>query len=68
MNTSDHARDLMFDVNGFCGTHKISRTLFYKLLKIGRGPRLTKIGRRTFVTGEAAAEWRARMEAETKRG
>lgn len=49
----------------FCDDHNISCTHFYELLKSGKGPRLMKIGRRTLVTAEAAAEWRKRMEAAT---
>ena len=55
----------MFSVSAFCADHGVSRSLFYRLIKEGRGPRLTKIARRTLISGEAAAEWRARMERET---
>jgi predicted DNA-binding transcriptional regulator AlpA len=55
----------MLSVPAFIADHGISRSLFYRLLKEGRGPRLTKIARRTLVSSEAAAEWRARMERET---
>lgn len=53
---------VVFDVRTFCAVHKISRSFFYKLLAEGRGPRLLKLGKRTLVSAEAAAEWRARME------
>lgn len=53
----------VFDVPGFCAAHGISRSFFYRLLAEGRGPRLMKLGRRTLVSAEAAAEWRERMEA-----
>ena len=56
----------MFSVAAFCADHGVSRSLFYRLLKEGRGPHLTKIARRTLISGEAAAEWRARMERETE--
>ncbi|VTU29681.1 Helix-turn-helix domain protein [Variovorax sp. PBL-H6] len=49
----------------FCEGHNISRTHLYELIKQGKGPRLMKLGRRTLISAEAAAEWRARMEAET---
>ena len=52
----------VFDVPTFCIAHKISRSFFYKLLSEGRGPRLLKLGKRTLISAEAAAEWRARME------
>ncbi|MGE4238690.1 hypothetical protein [Hydrogenophaga sp.] len=49
----------------FCDGHNISRTHFYELIKQGRAPRLMKVGRRTLISSEAAADWRRRMEAET---
>lgn len=49
-------------VANFCTRHGISRALLYKLWKRGEGPTRLKIGRRTLITVEAAAEWRKRME------
>jgi hypothetical protein len=49
----------------FCEAHNISRTHFYRLLKQGKAPRLMKVGRRTLIGCEAAAEWRRCMEEET---
>ena len=56
----------LLSVPVFLAEHGLSRSLFYRLLKEGRGPRLTKIGRRILISAEAAAEWRARMERETE--
>ena len=53
-------------VNGFCREHGISRGHFYNLLKRGEGPAIMKVGRRTLISAEAAAEWRRRMEAATE--
>ena len=53
------------DITSFCNSHKISRALFYLLLKEGRGPRIMKAGRRTLISKEAAADWRQRMERES---
>lgn len=50
----------------FCCAHRFSRALFYLLVREGRGPRLLKVGRRTLITLESAAEWRGRMEASTR--
>jgi predicted DNA-binding transcriptional regulator AlpA len=55
-----------YSVSGFCKAHHIARSFFYQLLREGRAPRVTKLGRRTFVTREAAAEWRRRIEQETQ--
>jgi predicted DNA-binding transcriptional regulator AlpA len=56
----------MLSVSAFLADHGLSRSLFYRLVKEGRGPRLTKISRRTLISADAAAEWRARMERETE--
>lgn len=55
----------MLSVPAFLAEHSLSRSLFYRLIKAGRGPRLAKVGRRTLISAEAAAEWRERMERET---
>lgn len=51
-----------YTVPQFLDGHNISRTHFYELIKHGKGPRLMKLGRRTLISAEAAAEWRAAME------
>jgi len=53
-------------VADFCADNGISRSLFYRLVQEGRGPRLTKVGRRTLISSDAAAEWRARLERDTE--
>jgi len=53
-----------FSIPSFCSAHGFSEAFFHKLSQIGKGPRITKIGGRTFITHEDAAEWRAR-KAET---
>jgi predicted DNA-binding transcriptional regulator AlpA len=54
-----------YSIPGFCADHHLSKAFLYKLIKEGKGPRLMKIGRRTLISSEAAAEWRAQMEAQT---
>ena len=56
----------MLSVPAFLAEHGISRSLFYRLVQQGRGPRITKIAGRTLVSAAAAADWRARMERETE--
>lgn len=50
-------------VSQFCEAHSISRTKFYALVKEGQAPRTFKVGDRTLISREAAAEWRAEMES-----
>jgi predicted DNA-binding transcriptional regulator AlpA len=52
-------------VDEFCRDNGLSRPMFYKLSRQGQGPRITKLGKLTRVSAEAAAEWRRRMEHET---
>jgi predicted DNA-binding transcriptional regulator AlpA len=49
-------------IKNFCLAHGISRTTFYNLVKQNLGPRLMKVGKRTLISVEAAAEWRRQME------
>jgi len=46
----------------FCSDHGISKCFFHKIVNQGKGPRLMKIGRRTFISAEASADWRASLE------
>lgn len=55
----------VMNVTEFCSRHSISRSLFYKSLREGWGPKIMKAGRRTLVTVEAAREWRSRQELTT---
>ena len=34
-------------------------------MKDGRGPRMMKLGRRTLISAEAAADWRRQIELES---
>lgn len=52
----------LFSVSEFCRCAGISRALFYKLLRDGKGPRITKIGSRTLISQAAADEWQRLME------
>src|SRR6266850_3268951 len=56
------AETLAFSIQGFCRSHGISRALFYSLWKSGDAPTVMRVGRRTLISTEAAAEWRRRME------
>jgi predicted DNA-binding transcriptional regulator AlpA len=53
---------LALSITDFCRAHSISRATFYNLLKEGRAPHTMRVGRRRFVSAEAAADWRRRME------
>jgi predicted DNA-binding transcriptional regulator AlpA len=59
---------LALSIPEFCEAHGISEGLFYKLKKQGAGPREMKIGTRTLITFESAAEWRRAREHQHGRG
>jgi predicted DNA-binding transcriptional regulator AlpA len=52
----------LMSIKQFCADHGISRSFFYKLIQLGRGPRLSKLGTRTLVSADAAADWRRGLE------
>jgi predicted DNA-binding transcriptional regulator AlpA len=53
---------LALSIREFCEAHGISEGFFYKLKKQGEGPREMKVGARTLITFESAAEWRRARE------
>ena len=72
MNVHDHGERIRvtvqkqsFSIQEFCKLHDISRSLFYVLREKGEAPRVMKVGRRTLISAEAAAEWRKNMEQMT---
>jgi len=51
-----------YSVDEFCRRHGISRAYFYLLQRRGKAPRIMKVGARTLISVEAAADWRRQME------
>lgn len=51
-----------FSVAEFCAAHGITKVTFYKSMKEGNGPRIMKVGTRTLISAEAAADWRRQCE------
>lgn len=51
-----------FTVENFCEAYQISKSFLYKLAREGKGPRMMRVGRRTLISAEAAAEWQTRNE------
>ena len=58
---------LALSIREFCAAHGISEGFFYKLKKQGEGPREMKVGARTLITFESAAEWRRARETKHTR-
>ena len=59
---------LALSILEFCVAHGINEGFFYKLKKQGEGPREMKVGARTLITFESAAEWRRARENQRSRG
>ncbi len=62
MSQPESRNDSTFTIIQFCEAHHISRSMFYKLVQQGQGPRLMAVGRRRLISNEAAADWRHQME------
>jgi hypothetical protein len=54
---------LAFSIPQFCAAHDISRASLYNLWRNGLGPCRMKVGSRTLISVEAAAEWRRQCES-----
>lgn len=51
-----------FSMDEFCIAHSLSRAMLYKMIKVGKGPRVMKVGTRSLISSESAAAWRKQME------
>lgn len=57
LTTNNHPVGPSSTIDEFAERHRISRGLVYKLIKQGRGPRLTKLNQRTIITARDEADW-----------
>jgi hypothetical protein len=55
-----------YTIAEFCRRHAISERMFFKMQRLGLGPRLMSVGTRKLISIEAAAEWRREREAATE--
>lgn len=56
------AEILSYSVNQFCKTIPISRATLYEQWRSGQGPKCFFIGKRRFISQEAAREWIKTLE------
>jgi hypothetical protein len=54
---------LAYSIKEFCQLHRISQATYFDLKNRGLGPVEMHVGRRRFVSAEAAAGWRRQREA-----
>lgn len=64
--TVDGAEVDVMSIKQFCRRYGISEAFFYKLQRNGKGPRTIRLGQRTLITTDAAANWLREREADTK--
>ncbi len=53
-------------IKEFCDSHSLGPTTFHKMQLEGSGPALMKVGRKVLVSTESAADWRRRMEEQSR--
>jgi hypothetical protein len=51
-------------IDEFCTAERISRAMYYKLRRLGKGPREMAVGTHRRISPEAQADWRRDREAE----
>ena len=57
------SNSLAMSIREFCRLHGISEDQFFKMKREGWGPVTMKVGSRTLISVEAAADWRRKREA-----
>jgi hypothetical protein len=56
-----------YSIAEFCDAHRISIDHYFKQQREGLGPTVMKVGARTLISFESAAEWRRACEEASKR-
>jgi predicted DNA-binding transcriptional regulator AlpA len=62
----DEQRPLSYKLNEWLKHRRISRSMFYKLSKIGLAPQSYLVGSCRYISAEADAAWLAERQAESK--
>ena len=52
-----------YSIRQFCAAHGISEDMFFKIQRQGFAPKTMRVGARTLISIEAAAEWRHERES-----
>jgi predicted DNA-binding transcriptional regulator AlpA len=55
-----------FTLSEWCNHRRVSRSMFYKLLKLGLAPDSYLVGNSRYISSEADAAWLADRQAESK--
>jgi hypothetical protein len=57
---------LAMSIHAFCVRHDISEDLFFKMQREGWGPAVMRVGARTLISVESAADWRRERERDAQ--
>jgi hypothetical protein len=57
---------LAMSIHAFCARHDISEDMYFKMQREGWGPRVMRVGARTLISIESAADWRREREEEAE--
>lgn len=52
----------VYTILEFCHAYSMSKPFFYKLIKMNQAPKIMRIGKRVYISKEAALEWQRKME------
>ena len=55
-----------FTISEFCEAHRISEAFYFKIRRLGLGPRESRTLGKVTISGEAAADWRRARESTTE--
>jgi hypothetical protein len=55
-------KPIVYTREEFCKVHKLTRQNFWRIQKRGDGPNFYRVGRRIFISIEAANQWRNSLE------
>ena len=56
-----------FTIDTWCTTRGVARSMFYKLKKLGKAPRVHYAGNKPLISPEADEEWLRAREAEAEK-
>ena len=59
--------DASLTISDFCASERISRAMYYKLKRDGKGPREMAVGSHKRISPEARADWRREREQDGTR-
>jgi hypothetical protein len=53
---------MAYSIREFCEIHRISMDTYFRMQRLGFGPKVMKVGSRTLISAESAAQWRRARE------